>query len=87
MVFARNNARLYDTLIRAFISLSKELLKKSYAMSLGYAEKLSYRDDLGGQLGSKELFEAEDELNRKISQLVTMVGIILSMARQTLHRA
>ncbi len=26
-------------------------------MSLGYAEKLSYRDDLGGQLGAPEIFD------------------------------
>lgn len=43
-------------------------------MSLGYAEKLSYRDDLGGQLGSQELSEAQDDLTDKIDRLVSMVG-------------
>ena len=42
-------------------------------MSLGYAEKLSYRDDLGGQLGNPELSEDPAELERKVEQLVKLV--------------
>ncbi len=42
-------------------------------MSLGYAEKLSFRDDLGGQLGSEELSESSDHLEQKIDQLVELV--------------
>jgi mono-ADP-ribosyltransferase sirtuin 6 len=44
-------------------------------MSLGYAEKLSYREDLGGQLGAPEHFDRDDELEAKIGQLVAMVGL------------
>ena len=42
-------------------------------MSLGYAEKLSYREDLGGQLGSPELFDPQDDLRQKTAELVEMV--------------
>ena len=42
-------------------------------MSLGYAEKLSYRDDLGGTLGSEELSEPPEQLAQKIDQLTDMV--------------
>ena len=38
-------------------------------MSLGYAEKLSWRDDLGGQLGDKEIFDSETELAAKMDQV------------------
>ena len=44
-----------------------------YLMSLGYAEKLSYRSDLGGQLGAPELFEEPAELIDKIQQLSAWV--------------
>lgn len=43
-------------------------------MSLGYAERLSYRDDLGGQLGSEELSEPEDIVSQKIERLADMVN-------------
>ncbi len=42
-------------------------------MSLGYAEKLSYRDDLGGQLGAPEIFDDSLNLNAKIQQLTEWV--------------
>ncbi|GAB4818266.1 hypothetical protein N2152v2_005312 [Parachlorella kessleri] len=44
-------------------------------MSLGYAEKLSYREDLGGQLGAPELFDRGDLLESKIGQLVALASI------------
>ena len=44
-------------------------------MSLGYAEKLSYREDLGGQLGDPELAESSLEaLNSKVRQLAEWVS-------------
>ena len=46
-------------------------------MSLGYAERLSYRDDLGGQLGSEELSESPEGLEHKIDQLAAMVVFLL----------
>eukprot|EP00740_Mantoniella_antarctica_P009453 CAMPEP_0181374356 /NCGR_PEP_ID=MMETSP1106-20121128/15967_1 /TAXON_ID=81844 /ORGANISM="Mantoniella antarctica, Strain SL-175" /LENGTH=385 /DNA_ID=CAMNT_0023492313 /DNA_START=101 /DNA_END=1261 /DNA_ORIENTATION=+ len=39
------------------------------AGSLGYAERLSWRDDLGGQLGDPELGEAAPDLTTKIDHL------------------
>ena len=42
-------------------------------MSLSYADKLSYREDLGGSLGSPELFDSEDELRRKVKELAILV--------------
>mmetsp|Transcript_36971 Transcript_36971/g.116303 ORF Transcript_36971/g.116303 Transcript_36971/m.116303 type:complete len:300 (+) Transcript_36971:72-971(+) len=42
-------------------------------MSLGYAEKLSWRDDLGGQLGDKELFDTTDDFASKMDSLEGMV--------------
>ncbi|KAK9810436.1 hypothetical protein WJX72_010681 [[Myrmecia] bisecta] len=38
-------------------------------MSLGYAEKLSFREDLGGQLGAPELTESANDLTTKVAQL------------------
>lgn len=52
-------------------------------MSLGYAEKLTFRDDLGGQLGSEELGESPDSLMRKIDQLAEMVDILPGMKELT----
>lgn len=43
-------------------------------MSLGYAEKLSYRDDLGGQLGAKELFDDPDTFHRNVDELAELVS-------------
>jgi len=42
-------------------------------MSLGYAEKLSYRSDLGGQLGSPELFDGDAELSAKVGELAELM--------------
>lgn len=43
-------------------------------MSLGYAQKLSHREDLGGQLGAPELFDSDAELQAKVEQLAAMVS-------------
>ncbi|KAL4445407.1 hypothetical protein ABPG77_011232 [Micractinium sp. CCAP 211/92] len=42
-------------------------------MSLGYAEKLSYREDLGGQLGAPELFDSPEEVAAKVERLAQLV--------------
>lgn len=42
-------------------------------MSLGYAEKLSYREDLGGQLGAPECFDSPEEVDRKVTLLAELV--------------
>lgn len=42
-------------------------------MSLGYAEKLSYREDLGGQLGAPEVFDTAAELEAKVEHLAQLV--------------
>lgn len=49
-------------------------------MSLGYAEKLSYHEDLGGQLGAPELFDTEEELQTKIDQLANFVSAFCFLA-------
>ena len=43
-------------------------------MSLGYAEKLSYREDLGGQLGAPEIFDQDEALNANAQHLSDMVS-------------
>lgn len=43
-------------------------------MSLGYAERLSYREDLGGQLGSKELNDRADDVVKSVELLATWVS-------------
>ena len=42
-------------------------------MSLGYASRLSYREDLGGQLGAPEYRETSEQLEDKITQLTELV--------------
>mmetsp|Transcript_37356 Transcript_37356/g.105395 ORF Transcript_37356/g.105395 Transcript_37356/m.105395 type:complete len:475 (-) Transcript_37356:369-1793(-) len=42
-------------------------------MSLGYAEKLSYRSDLGGQVGAQEFFDSPEELSRKTDELARLI--------------
>ena len=42
-------------------------------MSLGYAQKLSYREDLGGQVGARELLDSPSEAQDKIQQLAELV--------------
>ena len=41
-------------------------------MSLGYADRLSFRSDVGGQLGAPEYFEPYDELERKVGMLAQL---------------
>lgn len=41
--------------------------------SLGYASRLSFRADLGGQLGSAELREGEEEGRAKVAQLAALI--------------
>lgn len=50
-------------------------------MSLGYAQKLSYREDLGGQLGAPELFDSDAELQAKVEQLAALVRFSLLFLR------
>ena len=38
-------------------------------MSAGYATKLSFRDDLGGQLGDPELSESTASQEEKVARL------------------
>lgn len=42
-------------------------------MSLGYAEKLSFREDLGGQLGAPELSDTPEEVEAKVERLAELV--------------
>jgi len=43
-------------------------------MSLGYAEKLSFREDLGGRLGDPELEEPAEAVEGKVSELARLVA-------------
>ena len=68
------------------ISLSLSLYsKKAYAAykmgSLGYAEKLSVRADVGGQLGARELSETQEALKQKLDQLATLVNAGPNMSK------
>ena len=42
-------------------------------MSAGYATKLSYRDDLGGQLGDPELQDTLEDVDEKVAKLAELV--------------
>lgn len=42
-------------------------------MSLGYAEKLSYKSDVGA-VGQKELIDSEDDVERKSAELASLVS-------------
>lgn len=42
-------------------------------MSLGYASRLSFREDLGGRLGAPEHRDSEQNLKVKIDRLTEMV--------------
>ena len=55
----------------------------SQGMSLGYAERLAYKDDLGGQLGAPELFDSGSDLEAKLQQLACLVGA--AVASRTPH--
>jgi len=50
-------------------------------MSLGYAEKLSYYEDLGGQFGAPELSESPEEFDLKSDKLAKLVSVDTSKAR------
>jgi hypothetical protein len=43
-------------------------------MSLGYAERLSFREDLGGRLGDPEILEQAQEVLQKVEQLTDLVS-------------
>jgi hypothetical protein len=43
-------------------------------MSLGYASRLSHREDLGGRLGDPELFDPPHLLLDKASKLADLVS-------------
>lgn len=52
-------------------------------MSAGYATKLSYRDDLGGQVGDPELLDTTEDIAAKIARLsewVTLIYITLTLS-------
>ncbi|XP_051213372.1 NAD-dependent protein deacetylase SRT1 [Lolium perenne] len=51
---------------------SKKAVEKNRGMSLGYAEKLSYREDLGS-VGMPEMFDSPKLLQGKIEELAIMV--------------
>ena len=42
-------------------------------MSLGYADRLSYREDLGGRLGDIELHDSDEDVALKVAQLAEWV--------------
>ena len=42
--------------------------------SLGYAERLSYRAELGGTLGEPEIAEANDTVAKKATSLAKMIA-------------
>jgi mono-ADP-ribosyltransferase sirtuin 6 len=44
-------------------------------MSLGYAERLSFREDLGGRLGDPELDEGAQDVVQKVQQLTELVSV------------
>ncbi len=43
------------------------------AMSLGYADRLSWREDLGGTLGAPELQDSDADVARKVAVLARYV--------------
>ena len=43
-------------------------------MSLGYADRLSFREDLGGRLGDPELHDSDQAVASKVAQLATWVS-------------
>ena len=49
--------------------------------SLGYAEKLSIRADVGGQLGARELSETQEALKQKLDQLASLVNAVPNMSK------
>ena len=49
--------------------------------SLGYASRLSYREDLGGRLGAPELFEEDETHGSKVDALAELVASSQHMVR------
>lgn len=43
-------------------------------MSLGYAERLSFKEDVGGTLGAPEIHEAQEQVEAGIAKLAQLVG-------------
>ena len=43
-------------------------------MSLGYADRLSWREDLGGTLGDPELHDSDADVARKVAHLARYVS-------------
>lgn len=43
-------------------------------MSVGYAERLTFREDLGGRLGDPEIYDAQIDIVEKAKKLATLVG-------------
>lgn len=55
-------------------------------MSLGYAERLSFREDLGGRLGDPEILENAEEVLQKVEELTDLVGSsYVDLPRLSLH--
>ena len=56
-------------------------------MSLGYASRLSHREDLGGRLGDPELFDNPRQIVQRITELANLVRarnqLLQSTARRT----
>lgn len=46
-----------------------------YSMSLGYADRLSYRADLGGRLGAPELSDHAVRVVQGIDELAELVSV------------
>lgn len=49
-------------------------------MSLAYAEALTYREDLGGQVGAPELAEPEESVREKTGRLVDLISGAMAAA-------
>lgn len=47
-------------------------------MSLGYADRLSFREDLGGRLGDPELQDSDQDVAIKVALLAEWVRIPLA---------
>jgi len=51
-------------------------------MSLGYAEKLSYRDDVGA-VGQKEFLDEDQAVNAKCRELAELVRFMICVVLST----
>ena len=50
-------------------------------MSLGYADRLSFREDLGGTLGAPELHDTDADVARKVAVLARYVRTLVRRER------